>query len=38
MTRTHALTPTIVEYVDALTAPEIASIIAGPISVTLTSS
>lgn len=38
MTRTHALTPTIVEYVDALTAPEIATIIAGPISVTLTSS
>lgn len=38
MTRTHALTSTIVEYVDALTAPEIASIVAGPITVTLTSS
>lgn len=38
MTRTHALTTTIVEYVDALTPSEIALIVSGPITVTLTSS
>jgi hypothetical protein len=38
MTRTHALTPTITLYTQTLTSGEIATIIAGAISVTLTSS
>ena len=38
MTRTHALTPTITLYTQTLSAGEIATIIAGAISVTLTSS
>jgi len=38
MTRTHALTATDTLYTQTLTAPEIASIIAGAISVTLTTS
>jgi hypothetical protein len=38
MTRTHALTPTITLYTQTLTSGEIATIITGAISVTLTSS
>lgn len=38
MTRIHALTSTVTDYVDTLTSGEIASIVAGPISVTLAAS
>ena len=38
MTRTHSLTPSIVEYTQTLTSGEIATIISGAISVRLTSS
>lgn len=35
MTRTHVLTGTVTEYTDTLTSGEIATIVSGPISVTL---
>jgi len=38
MSRTHALTATDTLYTQTLTAPEIASIVAGPINVTLATS